>query len=108
MSSLFVIKGRDQGRKFELSDDSMRIGRDTDSSIIVNDAEASRHHAEIKKTEQGGFELHDLNSSNGTFINEHKVKLHRLQNGDRLRIGRTLLIFTESSQSATMNRMVVT
>lgn len=99
MSSLFIIKGRDQGRKFELSSETMRLGRDSESSIVINDAEASRHHAEIRKTETGGYELFDLESSNGTFINEHKIKSRRLQNGDRLRIGRTLLIFTESNQS---------
>lgn len=110
MSSLFVIKGRDQGKKFELSEellrteDPMRIGRDTDNSIKVNDAEASRHHAEIRKLEKGGFELLDLNSSNGTFINEHKIKAHRLLNGDRIRIGRTVLIYTESNQTPPLDQ----
>lgn len=103
MSSLFVIKGRDQGRKFELSADPVRLGRDKDNEIIINDAEASRHHAEVRTRDNNQFELVDLDSSNGTYVNEHRVRSHLLQSGDRIRIGRSVLIFTAAPSSRNLN-----
>ncbi|MEE2640919.1 MAG: ATP-binding protein [Planctomycetota bacterium] len=104
MSSLFVIKGLDQGKKFELSGSLCRLGRDNENSILVNDREASRRHAEISQLDEKTFELVDLDSSNGTFVNDSQVKRHVLKNGDRVRIGKTVLIFTLSSSAPELNR----
>lgn len=99
MASLFVIQGRDQGRRFELSQDVAKIGRDNGNGVQLHDSEASRHHAEIRWMD-GGHVLVDLKSSNGTFVNEQQVEERRLANGDRLQIGRTLLIFTGVEDSS--------
>ncbi|MEC9093446.1 MAG: FHA domain-containing protein, partial [Planctomycetota bacterium] len=99
MSSLFVIKGLDQGRKFELSQDLLQLGRDSQNSIVVNDREASRHHAKIIKTSAQQYEVRDQQSSNGTFVNNRKIVSHTLRNGDRLKIGKTVLLFTQSNSS---------
>ena len=97
MSSLFVIQGRDQGRKFELDDSAARVGRDAKNAIPLNDREISRQHAEIRKLSDDEYELLDLGSSNGSYINEAKIESQRLRNGDRIRVGKTVLIFTSSS-----------
>lgn len=109
MSSLFVIKGRDKNRKFGLSgeiarDDTIQMGRDNENEIVINDAEVSRQHAEIKILNDGQFELHDLGSSNGTFVNDHRIKSHQLQNGDRVQMGRTTFMFTSTNTPRELDR----
>ncbi len=67
------------------------IGRDKDNSIEIEDALASRHHAEVQKIRSAYF-VRDLESTNGTFVNGMRVpegKYVRLQAGDVVRIGRT-------------------
>lgn len=94
MASLFVVRGRDQGKHFPLTPRPMRIGRESTSEIRLLDSEASRSHAEIRGTANGGYVLTDLGSSNGTLVNGQPVSIHPLTSGDRIEIGGTLLIFT--------------
>jgi signal transduction histidine kinase len=94
--SLFVIQGRDQGRRFELGESSLGIGRDPANQIRLNDTEVSRRHAELRQSEDGYLWI-DRESSNGSFINSVRVDQHRLRSGDRVQIGRTLMIYTDSS-----------
>ncbi len=101
MASLFVIQGRDQGRRFDLAQDTVTIGRDNSNVVQLHDSESSRHHAEIRWAD-GGHLLVDLQSSNGTFINEKPITEQRLANGDRVQIGRTLLIFTGVDDSSAL------
>ena len=98
MSSLFVIQGRDQGRRFELRDSVLGVGRDASSRIRLHDTEVSRRHAEIRKVDEA-YRWIDLGSSNGSFVNSVRVDQQSLRSGDRVQIGRTLMIFTASSDS---------
>ena len=98
MPSLFVIQGRDQGKRYELEQAQLEIGRDIAASIQLNDTEVSRRHAALLVDDQ--VEIVDLNSSNGTFVNGARVERANLSSGDRVQIGRTLMIFT-GSQSPT-------
>ena len=100
MASLFVIQGPDRGRRYELTGKTVTIGRESSNGIQLHDTEASRRHVELCKAE-GGFELVDLESSNGTFVNNERIVRHSLQNGDRLEIGRTRMIFTASGADGT-------
>lgn len=93
MASLFVIQGRDQGKRFELDRPVVGVGRDPSNAIQLHDSEVSRRHAEIRQTSQG-LQLVDLGSSNGTFVNTKSAKEYLLGNGDRILFGRSLLIFT--------------
>ena len=102
MSSLFVIKGRDQGKRFELDSDVLAVGRDADNHIQLHDTEVSRHHAELR-LESDQCAIVDLKSSNGTFVNSQKIENRALRNGDRLQLGRTLMIFTGPDHSASEN-----
>src|SRR5947209_646232 len=102
MASLFVIQGRDQGRRFELTDAALVIGRDQTNPLQLHDSEVSRRHAEIRQTDEG-FAVVDLQSSNGTFVNNQKVERHLLRSGDRLLCGRTLLLFTEVEDPSSSN-----
>ena len=99
--SLYVIQGRSQGSHFDIaslaSNDSNRaisIGREKGNLIVVEDHEASRRHAEIRKHDETFF-LTDLNSSNGTFLNNSRISEAELKSGDRIQIGRTLFLYSQ-------------
>lgn len=103
MPSLFVVRGRDQGKHYQLSSAVSRVGREASSDIQLFDSEASRAHAEIHLEPDGKCELHDLGSSNGTRINGEPVLQQTLRSGDRIEIGGTLMIFTGTGQPSEMD-----
>ena len=103
MPSLFVVRGRDQGRHFQLSQPVLRLGREAGSDIQLFDSEASRTHAELRVQQDGTWELVDLNSSNGTRVNADVISTHVLRSGDRVEIGETLMIFTGAGQPREMD-----
>ncbi len=103
MASLFVIRGRDQGKHYPLVGPVQRLGRDSTNDIQLLDNEASRGHAEIRcNLVAGRVELVDLGSSNGTHVNGDRISRRELVNGDRIEIGSTLLIFTGGGTPAAM------
>jgi pSer/pThr/pTyr-binding forkhead associated (FHA) protein len=71
----------------ELTEDVVTIGRISDNVIQVNDVSVSSHHAEI--TFSGGHHLlRDLDSTNGTRVNDHSFTQGPLRDGDRVRFGK--------------------
>lgn len=76
------------------------IGRAPDSGLCLGDARLSRYHAAIQFSPDRGFELVDLGSTNGSFINGEAVR-HRkqLQDGDRLRLGSLTISFFEQCEA---------
>ncbi|MGW7003499.1 ATP-binding cassette domain-containing protein [Streptomyces sp. NPDC054933] len=68
----------------------VRIGRAPDNDIVVNDLMASRYHAELHATEEGEFEVVDLDSSNGTYVNGHAVERSAIGPSDLVGIGQTM------------------
>ena len=105
LPSFFVIQGRDRGTRFELEKPTLTVGRDVRSDIRLQDTEVSRRHAELRQTE-GGFTIHDLGSSNGTFVNGTAVSTHAMQSGDQLLLGRSLLLYTGGGASAIIDGKV--
>jgi ABC-type multidrug transport system ATPase subunit len=68
---------------------TVRIGRAPDNDIVVKDLMASRHHAELRTTETGEFEVVDLDSSNGTYVNGRAVERCVIGPTDLVGIGQT-------------------
>jgi signal transduction histidine kinase/pSer/pThr/pTyr-binding forkhead associated (FHA) protein len=99
VASLFVIRGIDQGTRFELDDPAVCLGRDSSNRVQLHDTEVSRQHAEIVQAE-GTIILSDLNSSNGTFVNGRRVQKHRLVSGDQIQVGSTLMLYTGPSEES--------
>ncbi|QEG35015.1 ATP-binding protein [Bythopirellula goksoeyrii] len=93
MPSLFVIRGRDQGTRFQLEDAVHTVGRTQANSIRLHDTEVSREHAELVRRGDV-YVLRDLSSSNGTFINGQHATDRELVSGDQLQFGRSLLLYT--------------
>jgi signal transduction histidine kinase len=96
---LFVIRGNDQGTRFELAGQSIGIGRDASSAIQLHDTEVSRHHAELRWAEND-YLLVDLDSSNGTFVNGRRTPRHPLASGDQVQLGSTLMLYTGPAHDA--------
>jgi len=85
---LTVRKGPKVGRVFYLDARSLIIGRDPMSDIIINDPEVSRQHARLTKIEDS-FQIEDLGSTNGTFIEGKRLKSEPaiLQSGQAINMG---------------------
>jgi hypothetical protein len=77
------------GRRIALGTDTIRIGRLPDCEVVLTDANVSRHHAEIRKSDDGGggYVVVDLGSTNGTKVNGVPVRTQRLQHGDEVGVG---------------------
>ena len=98
MPSLFVIRGNDQGARFEFEQTRVTVGREASNTLQLRDNEVSRHHAELR-WHDNSHTLYDLNSSNGTFVNGRRVTQQRLNSGDQLLMGRTLILYTGPTTS---------
>jgi hypothetical protein len=79
-------------KEFPLDKDTVTIGRLPASDITIADPGASRSHAEVRATD-GGYEVVDLGSTNGTLVNGRRVGEQPLEDGDRITIGRTVIDF---------------
>jgi len=89
---LTAISGRLKGNVFTFEDLPVVIGRETSATLCVADASVSRRHSQIER-EAEHFVIEDLESLNGTFVNDVPVKRRKLQHGDRVRIGDSQFIF---------------
>ena len=76
---------RHTGQVFPLTQAAITIGRHADNTIVLSDPQVSRHHATIT-WQPSGYAVQDLNSANGTFVNEQPVgQPSVLRDGDTLR-----------------------
>src|SRR5947208_1614954 len=66
---------------------AMRIGRVPDNDVVLSDLNVSRHHAELRKSPTGQYEIIDLGSHNGTFVNGQRVTKQVLTEQDLVSIG---------------------
>jgi len=95
-----VINGQ---RTIPINSALLNIGRAEHNDIILDDPHVSRHHAQIR-LRWGVYTLFDAESAAGTFVNEVRVREHRLQNGDTIRMGQSLLLYlAEDALGSTAN-----
>jgi hypothetical protein len=92
-AKLVVRQGAQTGTSFPLPPHAIEIGRDETADISLQDPEMSRRHVRISW--QGGrYILEDLNSTNGTLLNDTRVTAaQRLSPGDKIRMGQCVLEF---------------
>lgn len=90
MASLTVVEGPDVDAYLEIGEKQVYIGRRDKNEFILTDTNASRLHAWISY-EHHRHELYDAQSTNGTFVNGQRIEACRLQHGDMIRIGMTVL-----------------
>ena len=92
MPGIRVKNGPSQGQTFAIGDKALIIGRDETCDLSLQDKGASRQHAEIFKIGDMCF-IRDLESKNGTFVNDNRITEEMLRDGDRVQIGGTVIIF---------------
>jgi hypothetical protein len=92
---LVGINGASRGESYPVRMGRNVIGRDRKSDIVINDDQASSHHADLVfRPEEKRFILMDHNSTNGTYVNEAEIEPRRdLAPKDVIRIGSHRLIF---------------
>jgi hypothetical protein len=80
-----------EGRRHRVTQRSTTIGRSRECDIVLQDANASRQHAEIRHIGLDYFAV-DLGSTNGTLVNGQRIRRQALANGDRIMIGTTEIV----------------
>jgi len=91
-----IEEGKEPGRVYEVSKESLSIGRSRESDIFLEDLAVSRLHASIISQGNNNYALRDEGSANGTKVNGQPVNKYQpypLQEGDKIQLGQTVLVF---------------
>jgi len=83
---LVIIDGADKWRDFKITKRKVNMGRSRDCDIVLENIQVSSKHASVRLMEDGLY-LTDLDSSNGTFVNDNVVVKQKLLDNDLIRIG---------------------
>lgn len=89
---LVSLIGPNKGARYLLDSEVTRIGRATDNEIFLDDVTVSRKHAQVKKQARK-FQLEDLGSLNGTYLNGAIATSAELEDGDEVQIGKFRMHF---------------
>jgi two-component system cell cycle response regulator len=92
---LVVILGAEIGKRVTLGERDVVLGRSSGVDVQLDIDNVSRNHASIVRSAHG-WVLRDLDSTNGTFVNELPIRERLLRDGDQIRIGRAMLKFLTS------------
>lgn len=92
VARLEFILGPMANQTLPLSDEVTTIGSVAGNTVVLADPAVSRKHAGIRKVD-GNYELADLGSTNGVYVNGHKVPKKTLEQGDIIRVGNTEAVF---------------
>jgi hypothetical protein len=92
IARLDFILGPMANQTLALSEDVTTIGSVAGNTVVLADPAVSRKHAGIRKV-NGSYELADLGSTNGIYVNGHKVPKKTLEPGDIIRVGNTEAVF---------------
>ncbi len=91
------LKGEDGNVLLQIGNRPVIIGRSRNAGcdlVLAEDRQVSRRHARIEwDSSAGGYFIYDLQSTNGVYVNETRVDNRLLESGDRIRLGKTVLLF---------------
>ena len=94
---VLVKRGQNAGSTFLIDADITTIGRNPSSDVFLDDVTVSRRHAELRRNGRR-FELRDVGSLNGTYVNRERVESITLGSGDEVQIGKFKLAFFQSGE----------
>jgi pSer/pThr/pTyr-binding forkhead associated (FHA) protein len=97
VAMLVVQQGAKRGSRIALDRERITVGRHPDSDIFLDDVTVSRRHAELHQV-GAGFEVVDVGSLNGTYVNKDRVERTLLANGDELQVGKFKLVYVSLGQ----------
>lgn len=91
-----VVEGPDKGRRIDFKEGSVSLGRSGDNDCCLADPVLSRRHCRVEFA-GGVLKIFDLDSANGTYVNDAEVRDAVLKNGDKIQIGDTVLALSMPS-----------
>jgi Nif-specific regulatory protein len=91
-AKLLTIEGKNKGATFALETQETYIGREAANQVALNDGSVSRRHCVIERRGEDYF-VNDLQSLNGTFVNDAVAEDIRLEQNDKIKIGDFVLQF---------------
>jgi len=94
-----VLDGADRGRVFQDLNPPITVGREEGNTIQLNDERVSRYHVKIQE-DHDRLVITDLESTNGTKVNNEDVQLRIRRFGDMIQLGRSVLLFGSREQIA--------
>ena len=95
MARVILVFNKQVIKDYPFTKENMTIGRAEENDIIIDNLAVSGYHARIDRAGDT-YILTDLQSTNGTFVNDKKVVSHRLRHKDKITIGKHLLFFALS------------
>lgn len=112
MARLILMFNKQVIKEYPLLKDSVSIGRQDDNTIVIDNLAVSGYHARIDMA-GSAYILTDLQSTNGTFVNDEKIVSQKLAHGDNIAIGKHVLLFVateqakETGKKASLNKTMV-
>ena len=101
MPHLVLLQKDAQPVIFTITKDTTILGRSSANDVFLTDQSVSREHAKIVALEDGGYEIHDLGAKHPTSVSGMVISHHKLRNGDRIRLGDSVLIFKTGESCTT-------
>jgi len=99
MARLILMFNNQVVKEYPLTKESITIGRNEDNLITVDNLAVSGYHARIDAA-GSDYILTDLQSTNGTFVNDKKVVSHKLTHGDNVIVGKHVILYVGTGQEA--------
>lgn len=96
---LVVIYSSDQrqfGKRYVLGDEPLTVGRGQENRLVLDNDSVSRRHCRVEKR-NASWHVVDLDSTNGTYVNDDQVGEYQLRRGDQVKIGDTIVKFLSGS-----------
>jgi pSer/pThr/pTyr-binding forkhead associated (FHA) protein len=97
MARIILVFNKKVIKEYPFTKDSLTIGRNDSNDIVVDNLAVSGLHARIDKSGDS-YILTDLQSTNGTFVNDKMITSHKLQHKDKITVGKHLLFFAMSQE----------
>ena len=98
---LVALSGPLEGTVRALTDGSLSLGRDVANQIMIGDRAVSRNHCTITQVSPDVYEISDLESHNGTFVNGLQISRTPIRDGDRIRVGTSEFVFLTGDDKGT-------
>jgi pSer/pThr/pTyr-binding forkhead associated (FHA) protein len=99
---LIIHRGPNRGERFLLDSPETSIGRSGENDVALDDVTVSRKHANIRRAGER-FELIDLGSLNGTYVNNNSIARATLSSGDEIQFGKFHMLFVQNQSQNKKN-----
>jgi len=93
------VRGSDRNARLELTTESISVGRLPECGLVFQQEGISRKHCQIEVASEGGWQVRDLGSRNGTLVNGKRVALQQLCHRDVIRVGRMEIRFIDPEEA---------